>query len=155
MNGSQGVEREIGLERCTNNSLEWSFGARKVTGVFSWTTGWFLLWRPDGGNGDASEIARRQSSSATHHGQTERRRDYWWVTLQRVCYCVGILLHPRTLGLVRGPSVGISPVRHHCMGTCAAVANQLRETILCESLISSWSVWIRKWDCFEGIKSSA
>lgn len=36
-----------------------------------------------------------------------------------------------------GPRLGISWVRRRCMGTCAAVANQLRETILCESLISS------------------
>lgn len=37
----------------------------------------------------------------------------------------------------RGPRLGISLARRHRMGTCAAVANQLRGTILCESLISS------------------
>jgi hypothetical protein len=35
MNESQGVEREIGLERRVNNSLEWPFGACKLTGVFA------------------------------------------------------------------------------------------------------------------------
>jgi hypothetical protein len=40
-------------------------------------------------------------------------------------------------GWSRGPRLGISRVRRRRMGTCVAVANKLREMILCELLISS------------------